>query len=138
MRVLLTGTIIDSGSASFEIIRGLTAKLPVMVAPRWVRTRTQPIGIADVLAYLKAGLSLGVPDGAVVDIGAEPMSFRELLLGAARVMGLRRHVVSVPLFSPRLSSYWLNLMTPATFSRMTWTKSPAGFRPETARRSDRL
>jgi len=109
------GTIIGSGSASFEIIRGLVAKLPVMTTPRWVRTRTQPIGIADVLAYLKAALRLAVPDSAVVDIGAEPMSFRELLLGAARVMGLRRYVVSVPLFSPRLSSYWLNLMTPVPF-----------------------
>lgn len=106
------GTVIGSGSASFEIIRGLVEKLPVMITPRWVRTRTQPIGITDVLAYLKEALVLETPDSAVVDIGAEPMSFRELLLGAARVMGLRRYLVPVPIFSPRLSSYWLILMTP--------------------------
>jgi len=109
------GTIIGSGSASFEIIRALVAKLPVMTTPRWVRTRTQPVGVADVLAYLKAALGLPSHDSAVVDIGAEPMSFRELLLGAARVMGLRRYVISVPFFSPRLSSYWLNLVTPVQF-----------------------
>jgi uncharacterized protein YbjT (DUF2867 family) len=109
------GTIIGSGSASFEIIRGLVAKLPVMITPRWVRTRTQPIGIADVLAYLEAALAVAALDSAVVDIGAEPMNFRELLLGAARVMGLRRYLVPVPVFSPRLSSYWLILMTPVPF-----------------------
>jgi uncharacterized protein YbjT (DUF2867 family) len=109
------GTVIGSGSASFEIIRSLVAKLPVMITPRWVGTRTQPIGIADVLAYLEAALTVDAPDGAVVDIGAEPMSFRELLLGAARVMGLRRYLVPVPFFSPRLSSYWLILMTPVPF-----------------------
>jgi len=109
------GTIIGSGSASFEIIRSLVAKLPVLITPRWVRTRTQPIGIADVLAYLEAALTVAAPDGAVVDIGAEPMSFRELLLGAARVMGLRRSLIPVPFFSPRLSSYWLILMTPVPF-----------------------
>lgn len=109
------GTIIGSGSASFEIIRALVAKLPVMTTPRWVRTHTQPIGVADVLSYLKAALSLAAPDSAVVDIGAEPMTFRELLLGAARVMGLRRYIISIPFFSPRLSSYWLNLITPVPF-----------------------
>ena len=109
------GTVIGSGSLSFEIIRGLVEKLPVMITPRWVRTRTQPIGIADVLAYLQAALTVVVPEGAVVDIGSEPMSFRDLLLGAARVMGLRRYLIPVPVLSPRLSSYWLMLMTPVPF-----------------------
>jgi uncharacterized protein YbjT (DUF2867 family) len=109
------GTVIGSGSLSFEIIRGLVEKLPVMITPRWVRTCTQPIGIADVLAYLQAALTVAVPEGAEVDIGSEPMSFKDLLLGAARVMGLRRYLIPVPVLSPRLSSYWLMLMTPVPF-----------------------
>jgi len=106
------GTVIGSGSASFEIIRNLVEKLPIMTAPRWVRTRTQPIAIADVLAYLRAALDLETRDNLVVDIGAEAMSFREMLLGAARVMGLKRRLIPVPVLSPRLSSYWLILLTP--------------------------
>jgi uncharacterized protein YbjT (DUF2867 family) len=109
------GTVIGSGSISFEIIRSLVEKLPVMITPHWVRTRTQPIGITDVLAYLQAALTVAVPKDAVVDIGAEPMSFRDLLLGAARVMGLKRYLIPVPVLSPRLSSYWLILMTPVPF-----------------------
>ncbi|MBM3311542.1 MAG: SDR family oxidoreductase, partial [Candidatus Aminicenantes bacterium] len=109
------GTVIGSGSASFEMIRNLVAKLPVMTTPRWVKTRTQPIGIADVCAYLRAALDIEFRGSLQVDIGAEAMSFREMLLGAARVMGLRRHIIPVPLLSPRLSSYWLILMTPVPF-----------------------
>jgi len=110
------GIIIGSGSASFEIIRHLVQELPVMIAPRWVETRTQPIGIDDVVEYLYRGISLSFPGNLTVDIGAEPMSFREMMLRAAAVMGLRRYVIRVPLFSPRLSSYWLILMTPVPFS----------------------
>jgi len=110
------GTVIGSGSASFEIIRNLVAKLPVMTTPRWVKTRTQPIGIADVCAYLRAALDLDARESLIIDIGAEAMSFREMLLGAAKVMGLRRHIIPVPVLSPRLSSYWLILMTPVPFS----------------------
>jgi len=110
------GTVIGSGSASFEMIRNLVAKLPVMTTPRWVKTRTQPIGIADVCAYLRAALDLDARESLIIDIGAEAMSFREMLLGAAKVMGLRRHIIPVPVLSPRLSSYWLILMTPVPFS----------------------
>jgi len=106
------GVVIGSGSASFEIIRNLVQKIPVLLTPKWVRTRTEPIGIDDVLEYLQRGLRLPLAADQTVDIGAGAMTFREMLLQTAGVMGLRRRVVGVPLFSPRLSSFWLVLMTP--------------------------
>jgi uncharacterized protein YbjT (DUF2867 family) len=109
------GVILGSGSTSFEIIRHLTEKLPVMITPRWVKTLTQPIGIDDVVSYLIAALSLDPPENIVVDIGAPPMTFLEMLRQTAKVMGLRRLILPVPFLSPRLSSYWLTLMTPVPF-----------------------
>jgi uncharacterized protein YbjT (DUF2867 family) len=109
------GVIIGSGSAGFEIVRNLVQKLPLMITPRWVGTRTQPIGIEDVLAYLRAGLDAPLAGRTVVDIGADVLSFRGMLVGAAKVMGLSRRLIPVPLLTPRLSSYWLVLMTPVPF-----------------------
>lgn len=109
------GVIIGSGSASFEIIRNLVQKLPIMVTPRWVETRTQPIGVADVIDYLAAALELSEADDQIIDIGAAPMSFREMLSQAATGMGLKRRIWPVPFLSPRLSSYWLTLFTPVPF-----------------------
>jgi len=109
------GVIIGSGSASFEIIRNLTQKLPVMITPLWVRTRTQPIGIDDVLAYLEASLSLPYEKDLVVDIGSENINFQEMMQQAAQVMGLKRFLIPVPFLSPRLSSYWLILFTPIPY-----------------------
>lgn len=109
------GVIIGSGSTSFEIVRHLVEKLPVMITPRWVKTLTQPIGIDDVIAYLSAALMLDPPENLVVDIGAPAMSFMDMLQQTARVMGLRRLIVPVPLLSPRLSSYWLTLITPVPY-----------------------
>lgn len=106
------GVIIGSGSASFEIIRHLIQNLPIMITPRWVRTKTQPIGIDDVLQYLCQAKDLDFKEGnPVVDIGSEPMSFKEMLLRAAKVMGLKRHLVPFPFLTPNLSSYWLILVT---------------------------
>lgn len=82
------GVIIGSGSASFEIIRNLTQKLPVMLTPRWVNTKTQPIAVDDVLTYLEESISLGNTGNAVVDIGADIMSFQEMMAAADRAMGL--------------------------------------------------
>lgn len=107
--------IIGSGGASFEIIRHLVQKLPVMIAPRWVNTVTQPIGIADVLEYLSAAKDLRVHGDLVIDIGAEMMSFRDMLIGTAEAFGLRRLIISVPFFTPKLSSYWLVFITPVPF-----------------------
>jgi len=109
------GVIIGAGSASFEIIRNLVQKLPIMVTPSWVKTKTQPIAVEDVLAYLEAALYLEKEESLIVDIGTEPMSFRKILLEAARVMGLRRWLIPVPILSPRLSSFWLVLFTPVPF-----------------------
>jgi len=109
------GVIIGAGSASFEIIRNLTQKLPVMVTPRWVKTRTQPIGVDDVISYLEEAIDCEVDKNTIIDIGTEQMSFRQMMLEAARVMGLRRYMIPVPLLSPRLSSFWLILFTPIPY-----------------------
>jgi uncharacterized protein YbjT (DUF2867 family) len=107
--------IIGSGSASFEIIRHLVKKLPVMTTPRWVKTKTQPISIEDVLEYLVQAKDLTIKENVMVDIGSEPMSFGEMLKQAAQVMGLKRLIIPIRFFSPRLSSYWLKLITPVNF-----------------------
>ncbi len=113
---LRAGIIIGSGSASFEMVRHLVQKLPVMLTPRWVRTQTQPIGVQDVLEYLFRAKDVPVEGSVTVDIGAEKMSFKAMLLGAARVMGLKRTIIPVPVLSPGLSSHWLKLMTPVPFA----------------------
>lgn len=108
--------IIGSGSASFEIIRHLVKKLPVMITPRWVNTRTQPIGVDDVLEYLVQAKDLKYSQNLIVDIGSQASSFRSMLETTAQVMGLKRWVIPVRVFTPRLSSYWLILMTPISFN----------------------
>jgi len=109
------GVIIGAGSASFEIIRNLVRKLPLMTTPRWVRTSTQPIGVNDVVRYLAAARNLEAAGNLMVDIGSEKMTFQEMLQRTARVMGLRRWIVPVPLLSPRISSLWLILLAPVNF-----------------------
>lgn len=112
---LRAGVIIGSGSASFEILRNLCQKLPVMITPLWVRSRTQPIGINDVLSYLQQSIDLELQSDLIVDIGCEELSFQEMMKQAAEVMGLTRYLIPVPVLSPRLSSYWLILFTPIPF-----------------------
>ena len=112
---LRAGVIIGSGSASFEIIRNLCQKLPAMITPRWVRSRTQPIGVEDVLSYLQASVELPHQGNLMVDIGCEELSFKEMVQQAAEVMGLKRYLFPVPVLSPRLSSYWLVLFTPIPY-----------------------
>ncbi|UCC39702.1 MAG: SDR family oxidoreductase [Candidatus Aminicenantes bacterium] len=109
------GIIIGSGSASFEIIRNLVQNLPLMITPRRVHTKTQPISVINVLEYLFQAKDLDTEKNLVVDIGSEQMSFKEMLLRASKIMGLRRILIPVPLLSPRLSSYWLILMTPVSY-----------------------
>jgi uncharacterized protein YbjT (DUF2867 family) len=107
------GIIVGNGSISFEIIRSLTERLPVMICPRWVVTRTQPIAIDDVLAYLAATLKVGGCIENPIEIGgASVETYRSMMLGYARQRGLRRWLVRVPVLTPRLSSYWLDLVTP--------------------------
>lgn len=113
---LRAGAIIGSGSASFEIIRNLIQKLPVMVTPKWVRTLTQPVGVEDVLSYLQASIDLAHKGNLIVDIGTEQLSFQQMMEQAGEVMGLKRLLLPVPLLTPRLSSYWLILFTPLPYS----------------------
>jgi len=107
------GIIVGNGSTSFEIIRCLAERLPVMICPRWVTTRTQPIAIDDVLTYLIAALRLGGCIEQPIEIGGATVeTFRSMMLGYARQRGLKRWLVRVPVLTPRLSSYWLDLVTP--------------------------
>lgn len=110
------GVIIGSGSASFEIIRNLTQKLPVMITPQWVKTKAQPIGVNDVVRYLYQASGLDVGGNQVIDIGSEQMSYGDMMVSTASVMGLKRRLVPVPLLTPKLSSYWLALFTPVPYS----------------------
>ena len=105
--------IIGSGSISFEMMRYLAERLPVMIAPRWVTTRSQPIAVRDVLSYLVAALDLPATESAIYEIGgADVMTYREMMLRYAALRNLKRRVVVVPFFTPRLSSYWVHLVTP--------------------------
>jgi uncharacterized protein YbjT (DUF2867 family) len=107
------GVIVGSGSVSFEMIRYLTERVPVMICPRWVYTRTQPIGIREVLEYLTAALATPESRGRILEIGgSEVVTYGEMMTLYAEVRGLRRWMVPVPVLTPRLSSYWVNLVTP--------------------------
>lgn len=109
--------IIGSGSASFEMIHHLVNRLPVMVCPRWVNVRTQPISIRDVIRYLLDCLGLPETTGRTIDIGGpDVLTYREMMLTTARSLGLRRLIYTVPVLTPRLSSYWVNLISPIPFS----------------------
>jgi uncharacterized protein YbjT (DUF2867 family) len=104
--------IIGSGSASFEILRHLTERLPVMITPRWVGTRCQPIGVSDVLDYLVATLDHPEVAGVVEIGGPDVLSYGDMMRTYARLRGLRRLMIPVPVLTPRLSSYWVNLVSP--------------------------
>jgi uncharacterized protein YbjT (DUF2867 family) len=107
------GVIVGSNSVSFEMIRYLTERLPVMICPRWVYTRTQPIGIRDVLEYLAKCISVPASAGRIVEIGgADVITYGEMMTIYAEVRGLKRWLLPVPLLTPRLSSLWVNLVTP--------------------------
>ena len=105
--------IIGAGSVSFEMMRYLTERLPVMIAPRWVTTRSPPIAVNDVLRYLVAALDLPRGDSRIYEIGgADVVTYRDMMLRYARLRNLKRTIVMVPFFTPRLSSYWVHLVTP--------------------------
>lgn len=105
--------IVGSGSLSFEIIRYLTERLPVMICPRWLYTRAQPIAIRNVLDYLVAALDTPASVGRIIEIGgADVLTYGDLLRGYAKARGLKRWLVPVPVLTPRLSSYWVHLVTP--------------------------
>ncbi|MBM4183654.1 MAG: SDR family oxidoreductase [Gemmatimonadetes bacterium] len=105
--------VIGSGSLSFELIRALVERLPVMIAPRWVSTPAQPIGISDLLEYLRAAAQLPLEGSHTFEIGgADVTTYGGLMREYARQRGLRRWILPVPVLTPRLSSLWLGLVTP--------------------------
>ncbi len=104
------GPIIGSGSASFEMVRYLTERLPVMVTPRWVDTKVQPIAVRDVLSYLELALAVG-PSG-IVEIGTGVLSFKDMMLGVAAERGYRRWILPLPVLAPKLAARWVGLVTP--------------------------
>jgi len=117
LTVLRAAIIIGSGSASFEIIRDLTEKLPLMTVPRWVHTRSQPIGIRDVLFYLEAVLLNEETYNQAFDIGGpDILSFKQMMLGYAKVRKLKRYIITIPFLSPKISSYWLYFVTSTNYS----------------------
>ncbi len=115
--VLRASIIIGAGSASFEIIRDLCEKLPVMIAPKWVDSQCQPIAIGDVLFYLSNVLLNPKCMNQTFDIGGpEVFTFKELMLHYARFRNLKRWIINVPFFTPRLSSYWLVFISSVRYS----------------------
>lgn len=105
--------IVGSGSLSFEMVRYLTERLPVMICPQWVFTRIQPIAIRNVLDYLVAAIDSPESAGRIIEIGGrDVLTYAEMMTRYAQVRGLKRFLIAVPVLTPRLSSYWVHLITP--------------------------
>lgn len=116
LTTLRAGIIIGSGSASFEIIRDLVEKLPVMIAPRWLNTRSQPIAVRNVIEFLSGVLLNERTFNLTYDIGGpDIMTYKQMLLGFAEVRGLKRWIGIVPVMTPKLSSYWLYFITSTSY-----------------------
>lgn len=114
--ILRAAIIIGSGSASFEIIRDLVEKLPIMIAPKWLNTKCQPISIRDTLNYLVGVMLQSEAYNRSFDIGGpDILTYKQMLLQFAEVRGLKRFIITVPVFTPRLSSYWLYFVTSTSF-----------------------
>jgi uncharacterized protein YbjT (DUF2867 family) len=108
--------IVGSGSLSFEIVRYLTERVPIMICPRWVRTRTQPIAIRNVLEYLIEAVQRDETSGRIYEIGgSDVLTYREMFGIYAKVRGLRRPIIDVPVLTPRLSSHWVGVFTPVNY-----------------------
>ncbi len=116
LTTLRAGIIIGSGSASFEIIRDLVEKLPVMITPKWLNTRSQPISVKDVIRFLSQSLFNPKTYDRDFDIGGpDVLTYKEMLLKFAEVRNLKRHIITVPVMTPRLSSYWLYFVTSTSY-----------------------
>jgi uncharacterized protein YbjT (DUF2867 family) len=116
LTTLRAGIIIGSGSASFEIIRDLVEKLPIMITPKWLNTKSQPIGIKDVISFLSKGIFNSKTFNHNFDIGGpDVLSYKEMLLGFAKERNLKRKIWTVPVMTPKLSSYWLYFVTSTSY-----------------------
>ncbi|MEM1282186.1 MAG: SDR family oxidoreductase [Chlamydiota bacterium] len=114
--ILRAGIIIGEGSASFEIIRDLVEKLPIMIAPKWVQSKCQPIGISDMIAFLTQVIDKKECIGQTFDVaGDEQLTYKEMLYGYADCRGLTRTIIKVPVLTPKLSSYWLYFVSSTNF-----------------------
>jgi uncharacterized protein YbjT (DUF2867 family) len=111
------GIIVGSGSASFEIIRDIVEKLPLMVTPKWLNTKSQPIAIRDVLTFLERAVANEKLYNKSFDIcGTEVLTYKQMLLQFAEVRGFKRYIFTLPLLTPKLSSYWLYFVTSTSFN----------------------
>lgn len=111
------GIIVGSGSASFEIIRDIVEKLPIMITPKWLNTKSQPIAIRDVLSFLERAVANKETYNKSFDIcGTEVLTYKEMLLQFAEVRGFKRYIFTLPVLTPKLSSYWLYFVTSTSFN----------------------
>ncbi len=116
LTALRAGIIVGSGSASFEIIRDLINRLPIMITPKWLNTKCQPIAINDVLEFLSKSLLNPVTYNQSFDIGGpDILTYKEMLLGFAKAKNLKRWIFTVPVMTPKLSSYWLYFVTSTSY-----------------------
>ena len=117
LTTLKAGIIVGSGSASFEIIRDLVEKLPFMITPRWLKTRCQPIAIRNVVDFLKGVIGKSETYNKSYDIGGpDILSYKEMLLHFAKIRGLKRRILIVPVMTPKISSYWLYFVTATSYA----------------------
>jgi len=120
LTIFKAGIIVGSGSSSFEIIRDLVEKLPFMIAPKWLNTKTQPIAVRDVLSFLVNSAGNPTLYNTSYDIfGPEILTYKEMLLQFAEVRKLKRHILTVPVMTPKLSSYWLYFVTSTSYKLAT-------------------
>jgi len=116
LTTLRAGIIVGSGSASFEIVRDLVEKLPVMIAPKWLNSRSQPLAVRNVIEFLTRVILRDETFNKSFDIGGpEVLTYKQMLLQFAEVRGLKRHILSVPVMTPKLSSYWLYFITSTSY-----------------------
>lgn len=116
LTVLRAGIVVGSGSSSFEIIRDLCEKLPIMIAPKWLKTRIQPIAIRDVIKFLYGVLDNEKCYNQSFDIGGpDVLTYKEMLMKYSQIRGLKLWIISLPIMSPRLSSYWLYFVTSTSY-----------------------
>ena len=116
LTVFKAGIIVGSGSSSFEIIRDLVEKLPFMIAPKWLNTKTQPIAVRDILTFLHRSIGRKELYNKSFDVfGPEVLNYKQMLLQFAEVRGLKRYILTVPVMTPKLSSYWLYFVTSTSY-----------------------
>lgn len=117
LTTLRAGIIVGSGSASFEIMRDLIEKLPIMITPKWLNTKCQPIGISDVISFLSKSILNSKVYNQDYDIGGpDILTYKEMLLEFSRIRKLKRYIFTVPIMTPRLSSYWLYFVTSISYN----------------------